>query len=321
MRHPGELNESAMAIGLPTGEELPSTAAEDGNKVLPLLSSSGATKELWSAGEALARKVERMKGRGLRQLLVDWQVGILRVLLLAMVLGSWEATSRLNLVSSLFISRPSAVFTYLIGALRTDEFWTAIGATTLATVFGLLFGTVGGVLMGLFFGRFPRFGDVLNPYMTIVNSLPRIALAPLFIAWFGISITAKVVLSSSLVFFILWINTCAGLQSADPDTVTIVRSLGASRNQVFLKAVLPSAAPSIFAGIRLGVIYSILGVVVQEMIAARNGIGVLIVSYSGVFRMDAVFGLLVVLAALAGGLTAIIGLVQRAVLAWNKFEQ
>jgi NitT/TauT family transport system permease protein len=183
---------------------------------------------------------------------------------------------------------------------------------------GLLLGSFFGILAGLAFARFPLCYKVFGPFLTAINSLPRVALAPLFILWFGIGPDSKIYLSVSLVFFIVLVSTQAGIASVEQDFVTTTRALAASKRQVYLKVILPGAVPSIFAGLRLGAIYSLMGVVVGEMIGAKQGWGVDITLYSGLFQTDGVFGVLLLVALVSVGISYLMSIAERYLLRWQQ---
>ena len=119
---------------------------------------------------------------------------------------------------------------------------------------------------------------MLAPIILALNSLPRVALAPLIILWFGIGVIAKVVTAFTLVFFILLVNTLGGAKNVDNDIITIARLMGASKRDILWKVTFPSALPWIFAGLNLGLTYSLLGVIVAEILASNHGLGYLIAS-------------------------------------------
>lgn len=156
--------------------------------------------------------------------------------------------------------------------------------------------------------------------MTIFNALPRVALAPMFVLWFGIGMTSKVLLAFSLVFFIVVINTEAGVRSVDSDLSMMARVMGASERQRFMKVLMPGSIPSIFAGLRIGAIYSLLGVVVGEMIASKQGLGQQIMEYSYAFQPAGVFGVLFYLALIALSLNGLMSVIERRLMRWKGDE-
>jgi NitT/TauT family transport system permease protein len=199
------------------------------------------------------------------------------------------------------------------GSIFIDIFYTLS-----ETIAGFLIGAAGGVVVGLALGRWRRVDAVLDPFLTFVNSMPRIALAPLFILWFGIGAVSKVILSVSLVFFIMAINTRAGLRNIERDWIVVTRLLGASVCDTYRHVLIPAATPMIFAGARLALVYSLLGAVVGELLSAEHGLGQQIAYYSGVFRVEAVLGFVVVLALMAVGLNAVLLAIEARVTRWER---
>jgi NitT/TauT family transport system permease protein len=185
------------------------------------------------------------------------------------------------------------------------------------TLLGFTIGSLAGIGAGILRMQFPFAADVSSPFLTILNVLPRIALAPMFIIWFGIGEGSKVALAISLVFFILMLNTEAGIKSLDRELVVTMRALGATDRQLFWKVMLPGAVPAIFGGLRLGVVYALLAVVVGEMISARMGLGQRISFYAASFRSEGVLGTILVLAVIGLALNFIVAQAEARLLRWK----
>jgi NitT/TauT family transport system permease protein len=233
---------------------------------------------------------------------------------------AWYLVGRLGIVDVFYISDPQSVYDYLVENIRNGVIKPHLLSTLSATVIGFLIGSVSGILVGLILALLPHVSDVLDPYISALNSLPRIALAPLMVVFFGITQSAKIALAVSLVFFILLLNARAGVKSVDRDILFLARSSDIGPVQMFWKVLLPTAIPSIFAGLRLGLIYALLGVVSSEMIVAREGLGQLILLYSGTFQMAGVYGILIVLAVLATVFNVMLGWIEKRLLRWQPAE-
>ena len=149
------------------------------------------------------------------------------------------------------------------------------------------------------------FNRIVSPFLTAFNSMPRIALGPLFILWFGIGIASKVVLAFSLGYFIMLLSTLGGLKNVDRDLLLMSRLFGASELRLFRHVRLPWALPGIFAGLRLTLIYCSAGAVIGEMIAARSGLGLLVQTFSGRFDVAGVMALILVVAFMVMALTSL----------------
>jgi NitT/TauT family transport system permease protein len=242
-----------------------------------------------------------------------------QVLVAAVALVIWQVCATYQLLDTTVISSPKAVFGYLFGhAIVDPELWTNTYYTMVATLIAFVVGSVLGILVGLVCVRIPTLEEIFDPFVTLMNSFPRIALAPLFVVWFGIGVTSKVVLAVSVIFFILMLTTIAGARSVDRNLIALCNSLGAGPWKIFRSITIPTAAPSIFAGLKLGLIYSFLGAIVGEMIASEHGLGQEAMKYSNLFQMDRVLAVLFFLAVittlLAAGMTA----VERRVLRWQR---
>lgn len=237
---------------------------------------------------------------------------------LAAFLAIWEAASRLRLIDPLFIGQPTKIFAYLYhtvfvsGQLLTEAGWT-LGSTAAAFVIGSL----AGLAFGLLFVAYPALERFFDPLFAALNALPRIALAPLFLLWFGLGVTSKIALGISLTFFIVLNSTVAGARSVDTDWLTLCRMLGASKAAVFFKVTLVGAVPTIFSGLRLGLIYALLGVIGGEIIASQHGLGQLLTYLAGTFDTNGVFGVLFFLALLGVALMQAMSSVEKYLLRWR----
>jgi NitT/TauT family transport system permease protein len=178
-------------------------------------------------------------------------------------------------------------------------------------------GSVAALALGLVFVMFPKVERAMDPYLTVLNAMPRLALAPLFLLWFGLGLGSKVAVGTSLAFFIVLANTVAGIRGVSQDLVTLSRSLGATPRQVFFKVTLPSAVPVIFSGLRLALIYSMLGVVGAELIAAEHGLGQVLAYLQSTFNMNGVMALLALLALLGMIVTQGMTRLEKALLRWQ----
>ena len=257
------------------------------------------------------------RGRSRHRRLSGWVLLAARLVFIGALVGLWQLTVVLHLFPRTVTSSPSAVAVYLRHALVGSTLWVNLGATLEAAAIAWVLASVVGVVVGIGLGLLPAVERVVAPVLDAANSLPRIALAPVFVIAFGLTITAKLALAFSVVVFMLITSARAGMQAIDVDIVRLARSLGANRRQLFFKVMLPVAVPSIFGGLRLGVIYSILGVLTSELIGAKNGIGQLLQEYASLFQIEAVYGLLIVLAIVASSINSIMSWLERRILRWQ----
>jgi NitT/TauT family transport system permease protein len=241
----------------------------------------------------------------------------LQVALGVALLGLWQLAAARQWPDPVLAKSPVQSWDYLVSTARSGVLWSNTYATMTAVLIAWVLASLAGVIAGVALGLMPRTERVLNPYLDAANAMPRIAFAPLLIVALGIGTSAKVALASTLVFFIVLSGARAGVRSADAEWLLLSSVLGARKHQVFRKVLLPVATPAIFAALRLGLIYSLLGVVGSELISARDGLGQLIAYDSSVFQMDGVYGILVLLAVIAVVLNQLMGFLERRLLRWQ----
>jgi NitT/TauT family transport system permease protein len=240
-----------------------------------------------------------------------------RIVLLLVTVGGWEALARLDLIPAAFIGQPSVFLPMMVEELLGGSILHAIADTLSATLAAFVLGGVLALLTALVLHAWPLLKAVVDPYLNAMNALPRVALVPLFIIWFGLGALSKIVSGISLMYFILLYNTIAGAQSVDPDHVLLARSLGLTQRHIFLHILVPTAAPAIFAGLRLGLVYTLLGVVTAELIAGGKGLGSLISYYSNTFNANGVFAVLLVLVILADLLSGLMTRIEHRLTRWK----
>lgn len=241
-----------------------------------------------------------------------------RAATLALVLGLWQLASARGWVDPLLIGSPVGIAGYLKnnfvsdGTLIVDFGWTMLG-TLIA--FGL--GTLAAVATGLLFVASPRTEKALEPMLAAINSMPRIALAPLFLIWFGLGLASKVAIGFSLCYFIVLSSTVAGGRSVSQDHTVLATILGASAWRKFILFTLPTAVPTLFAGLRLGLVYSLLGVVGGEIIASEHGLGQQLSLLSSQFNTNGVLGILLVLALTGAAINGLMNVLESVLLRWR----
>lgn len=232
-------------------------------------------------------------------------------------LAVWQLIRHLEVVSPLFLPYPLEVWEAFLAFYESGRMTTHTWATVKAVGLALLIGLPLGALSGFFLAAMPRLDDIVSPFLVPLNSVPRLALAPLFILWFGLTITSKVVLAVSLIFFMLLFNTRAAVKSVEPDLIVVARLLGHARRALYWRVIVPASVPAMFAGIRLAITYAFLGVIASEMIAARDGLGQMLLFFSGRLQVDGVFAVLFVMVVLATAVGRIAERVERWLLRWQ----
>ena len=229
----------------------------------------------------------------------------------------WEWTARSELLPPAFIGQPSEFLSQFVEHIADGTFPSATLITLEAVAVAFTVGALLALLTALAMTVFPIVERLFSPIVDALNALPRVALIPLFILWFGLGLAQKVASGVSIMYFILLSYTMAGAKSTDPDHLLLARSLGIPRLQVFVKIIIPSAVPAIFAGLRLGMIYTVLGVITAELIAGGKGIGTLVSYYSNTFDPNGVFATLIMLVIITSTLTAIMSRIERAIGKWR----
>ena len=247
-----------------------------------------------------------------------WREAAGHLVFLAVLVGAWESACARGWLDPTFFGRPSEIAKFLYeGFVLKPKLWVDLGYTLAGTAASFVLGSVLAVLLGLVFVAFPRLERAADPYLTLLNAMPRIALVPLFLLWFGLGLGSKIAVGTSLAFFIVLASTVAGIRGVSGDLLTLARSLGASPHQLFLQVTLPSAVPVIASGLRLAVVYSMLGVIGAELLAAERGLGQTLAYMQSTFNMNGVMGLLLVLALLGVLVTAGMSRMERALLKWQ----
>jgi NitT/TauT family transport system permease protein len=223
---------------------------------------------------------------------------LLRAVVIVGVLLLWELAAGQGWIDPSFTGRPSGIYQSLVNGLITEgDIWRELGWTLSATLFAFLLGSMTAILVGMMFVLFPVVEKVLEPLLAALNAMPRIALAPLLIVWFGLGMGSKIAIGFSLTFFIVLEAAVAGGRGINQDHVVLSRTLGLAPAKLFWKITMPGAVPVMFAGLRLGLVASLLGVVGGEIIASERGLGQKVSYLAAAFDMSGVWSLLFILAA------------------------
>ena len=241
-----------------------------------------------------------------------------RALFLVVILLIWQGAVAVGLADPAFVSTPVGVALSLWLLLKNGELFPNLGTTLLEIAIAFASSVVFGIASAVVLDRNDWFNRIVSPFLTAFNSMPRIALGPLFILWFGIGITSKVVLAFSLGYFIMLLSTLGGLKNVDRDLLLMSRLFGASELDLFRHVRFPWALPGIFAGLKRTLTYCSAGAVIGEMIAARSGLGLLVQTFSGRFDIAGVMALILVVAFMVMILTSLMDLSERRLLEWSK---
>jgi NitT/TauT family transport system permease protein len=234
---------------------------------------------------------------------------------------AWELIVRIFEVPSYLVPSPYQVTKALMRGIfmspfARDGYWLHAGYTLAAALIGFAAGSTAGIVIGTIISQSREIEAVLKPYIVAFQSLPKVALAPIIVIWFGFGISSKVVICALLTFFPLMVNSLEGFKSVDNDRIELMRSLSATRWQIFRLVSFPSALPFIFAGLDMAIVYSIIGAIVGEFIGGRDGLGVLIVSMNYALDMAGAFSVFIVLSIMGITLSAILNVIRHRVLFW-----
>lgn len=238
-------------------------------------------------------------------------------LLLVFLFFLWEILAYYKQIDPLFFSSPSRIWTAFLSMLSSGVLWRHLSITLKEAGLGLLYGGSLGCLVGLGLGMHAKLSALLMPLMVGLNSVPKLALAPLFILWFGIGLSSKVLISALMVFFIFVFNVYAGYHSVDPELKSRVRMLGGSSLQLLRHVIWPFCLPWFLASLRTGVGLALSGAIVGEFIGASRGLGWLIHDASGRYDLSRVLCCIFVMIAIVMLLDGGIRMLERRFLRWR----
>jgi len=236
----------------------------------------------------------------------------------------WYGITLLEVVSPILFPGPIETFEEIYlsarGILSGDHVFEALVITTQEVIWGFIAAAALGFFFGVIVGETKIGQKAVMPYLVGFNASPKVAFAPVFVAWFGFGINSKIVMALFIAFFPVIVDTAAGLASTDRDTVMLFRSLGASRWQTLTKLKLPNALPYIFAGLKTAAVFSVVGAVVGEYLGGGKGLGELVRLSAQQLRLDRVFALIFYLSLLGLALFAFVSWLERRLVFWHKPE-
>src|SRR6516164_3097735 len=224
----------------------------------------------------------------------------------------WEAAVRGLGISKIVLPPPSAVAVALWESLRQGELHWHLAVTLYEVLAGFLVGSIGGLVLGFVIALSPPIERIFYPYVVAFQTIPKVAIAPIIVIWFGYGVASKVVITATIAFFPLLANTIIGLRAAPQDQVEMMVSCTASRWQVFRMVRLLQALPYIFVGLDVAIVLSVIGAIV----GAKAGLGYLILQKNFNFDMAGTFAILIILSVIGVGLHGLIGIAQRRIVFW-----
>jgi NitT/TauT family transport system permease protein len=291
--------------------EAPSAAPDGPPVAVPTSKIEHSTPEI-------DRAVAALGGLGWRR----YKVQIARTLVIVGLLLAWQLFSgrpgdRFVLVDEFYVSQPTAMVEAIRAWWEQGLLVSSILITLQVTLLGFAIGALLGMITGFLFGTVEFLGRVMSPIMAALYAIPRLALIPLFLLWFGLGIGSKLALVITVIFFLVYYNTHSGVKDVDQELVDVLQVMQASRWDVLRKVTIPSAMTWIIAGLHISVPYALVGAVTGEMIASNRGMGYLIIRASSQFNTAGVFGGILVLMILALGLAGVVSLLERRLLRWK----
>ena len=257
-----------------------------------------------------------------RRILVrKWTIITLRIAVLVIALGGWELSARMKWIDSFFFSMPSLIYLQLVewftNGTSQGPLWMQVLVTLEETVLGFLIGAAGGIVCGIALGRNKLLSDVFSLYIQIANSIPRVVLGSVFVIALGLGMASKVALAVVMVFFVVFGNAFQGVREADRYMIANAQILGASKHQVTMTVVIPSALSWILASLHVSFGFALVGAVVGEFLGSKQGIGLLISTAQGAFNASGVFAAMIVLAVVALAADYLLTSLERRLLKWK----
>jgi NitT/TauT family transport system permease protein len=230
----------------------------------------------------------------------------------------WELGVRAGWISAFLVGSPAGIFSFAYKMILSGELLSDTWYTLFEAILGFIIGTIFGSLLGLALWYSIFVARLVEPFIVAINSVPKIALAPIVVLWFGTGLVSKVALSVSLTAIVALIAAYQAAKDADVDLQSLLISMGADKHQVFFKAVVPSTLPSIIATFRINVGFGLVGAVVGEFISSQRGLGHLIYTASSLYDLNTVWVGLFTLMIMGFVLYYVIDIIERTSLPWKQ---
>lgn len=245
-------------------------------------------------------------------------VAIAQVAVLVAFLALWQLSTAWGLVDPFIISQPTQIAAKLSEMFGDGSLWFHTAVTVAETLVGFVVGTVAGIAIAGMFWWWRFLSEVADPYVVVLNATPKMALGPVFIIWLGATMSAVIALAVSISLFVTILSVYSAFQQADRDKLLLVTSFGASKWQQFSKVVFPSAVPTIIATLKVNIGLSLIGAIVGEFLAARAGLGYLIIYGQNIFSMSLVMTSVVILTVIAGLMYYAVSWAERYFVPWKR---
>ena len=243
---------------------------------------------------------------------------IIRILLILVLLLIWELIASNNVQIAFYTSYPSEIFEDLIEFTNSGDMWFHMTTTIKEAYLGLLYGTIAGVSLGIFFSQFRIFGKVLVPIISVLQSIPQLTLAPLYILWFGLGFASKVVLAGLMVFFNVFFSTYNAIKNIDQHLIESATLLGASKLQILWHIVIPTSMPWIMTGVKIGANVCVVGAIIGEYIGASSGLGWMVTYATSFFEIKRVMACIFILMVVGLIVSGLLDLLEKWLLRWRS---
>ena len=234
-----------------------------------------------------------------------------QIIILVAFFALWELLAQIKVIDSFFVSCPSRIIETMISLFSTGEIWAHIGITFYETMLGFIIATIGGTAIAVLLWWSERLRKILDPYIVVLNSLPKIALGPILILWIGSGTKAIIAMCVLICIILTIINMLGSFISCDSNKINLMKSMHASKFQIFWKLVLPNSIPQFIAVLKINVGMSWVGSIMGEYISSSSGLGYLIVYGGQILKMDLVMTSIMLLCLLAGGMYFFVCLLEK----------
>ncbi|HEX2926007.1 MAG TPA: ABC transporter permease [Ruminiclostridium sp.] len=241
-------------------------------------------------------RLKYLKQRKSRKIMIS----LTQVLILVIFLAQWEICARLKIIDPFITSQPSRIVSTIIRLYNEGQLFQHIAITCFETIVGFISGTILGTIIAVILWWSQFLSKVMEPYLVVLNSLPKIALGPIFIVWFGAGTTSIIVIALAISLIVSILEVLNGFVATDEEQIKLVKTFGANRLQIFTKVVFPSNLPVIINSLKINVGLSWVGVIVGEFLVSKSGLGYLIVYGGQVFQLDLVMASVIILCIAAG---------------------
>ncbi|MBR6801333.1 MAG: ABC transporter permease [Eubacteriaceae bacterium] len=241
-------------------------------------------------------------------------INLIRISLLVAIIILWQIAADMKWINSVITSSPKEIILTIHSLISDKTLFRHIGYTLFETLTGFSLATLFGIILGSALWAFPVASRVMDPYLVVLNALPKVALGPLIIVWAGAGMEAIIIMTLSISLISTVISVYSGLRSVNEETILLMRSFGANQLQMLKYALLPASCQSIIGALKINVSLSWVGVIMGEFLVSKAGIGYLIMYGSQVFNLDLVMAGIIILCILAGGMYLMVSLFE----GWTK---